>query len=177
MFAQINHMAIISPNYPMLGKFYEAVFGLNMAQSGRTSLAVSVGDGYVGMTIIPQFDGYVGGLDHFGIVVEDVDLVLDRMKRKHADSAMVKRPSGRPFAAYSGHDPDGNVFDMAQKKDDTRSDIYAEQAGEGWHQDRYINKFAIRTPNAERCAEFYADVFELKPVNRDSVPGYHLTDG
>jgi catechol 2,3-dioxygenase-like lactoylglutathione lyase family enzyme len=178
MFAQLNHMAIISPHYPMLGKFYEAVFGLKVADTGRTSLAVSVGDGYVGMTIIPQFDGYVGGLDHFGIVVDDVEIVLERMRKKHPEANIVKRPSGRPFAAYSGHDPDGNVFDLAQKKEDTRSDIYAQQAAEGWHQDRYINKFALRTPNAERCAEFYADVFELSPVNRPSgTPGHHLTDG
>jgi len=178
MFAQINHMAIISPNYPMLGKFYEAVFGLKLADTGRTSLAVSVGDGYVGMTIIPQFDGYIGGLDHFGIVVDDVDVVLVRMRRKHSEANIVKRTSGRPFAAYSGHDPDGNVFDLAQKKEDTRSDIYAEQASQAWHQDRYVNKFALRTQNAERCAEFYADVFELKPVNRkNAAPGYHLTDG
>src|SRR5262249_24436476 len=83
MFAQINHMAIISPQYPMLCKFYESVFGLKVADTGRSSIAVSVGDGYVGMTIIPQFDGYVGGLDHFGVVVDDVEIVLDRMRRKH----------------------------------------------------------------------------------------------
>jgi catechol 2,3-dioxygenase-like lactoylglutathione lyase family enzyme len=177
MFAQLNHMAIISPQYPMLGKFYEAVFGLKVADTGRTSIAVSVGDGYVGMTIIPQFDGYVGGLDHFGIVVDDVELVEDRLKRKHPDSAIVKRPSGRPFAAYSGHDPDGNVFDLAQKKQDTRADIYAEQASQARHQDRYINKFALRTPNAERCAEFYAELFDLSPVNNAAAPGHHLTDG
>jgi hypothetical protein len=32
--------------------------------------------------------------------------------------------------------------------------------------------------NAERCAEFYRDVFELVPTNKESeLPGYHLTDG
>ena len=90
----------------------------------------------------------------------------------------MKRPSARPFAAYSGHDSDGNVFDLAQKKADTRKEVYAEIATQGWAQDRYFNKFAIRTPNAEQCAEFYADVFELQPVNRrNASPGYHLTDG
>jgi len=175
MFAEINHMAMISPNYPMLGKFYEAVFGLKSASASRPTTAVTVGDGYCGLNIIPKRDGYVGGLDHFGIVVDDVDVVLDRMKRNHPDSAIVKRPSGRPFAAYSGHDPDGNVFDLAQKKEDTRKEVYAEIAGGGWAQDRYINKFAIRTPNAEECAEFYRDVFELEPVR--GKPGFCLTDG
>lgn len=178
MFARLNHMAIISPNYPMLGKFYEAMFGLKT--SGKTSPYGSVvyGDGYVGLNIIPRRDGYVGGLDHFGVEVDDCQLVLDRMKRKHPGANIVERPSTRPFAAFSGHDPDGNVFDMAEKKNDKRSDIYADQASDGWHQDRYINNFTIRTPNAERCADFYRDVFELSPSNVQSdLPGYHLSDG
>lgn len=178
MFAKINHMAMISPNYPMLGKFYEAVFGLKT--SGKTSPLGSVvyGDGYVGLNIIPKRDGYVGGLDHFGMEVDDCEKVLARMKAKHPKANIVKRPSTRPFAAYSGHDPDGNVFDLAQKKNDTRSDIYADQATSTSSAPRYLNKFAIRTPNAEEVADFYMDVFELEPDNKKkSVPGYHLTDG
>ena len=78
MFAQINHMAMVSPIYPMLAKFYEAYFGLK--PSGKTSRplnAVTVGDGYVGLNINPLRDGYVGGLDHFGMLVEDLDKVME----------------------------------------------------------------------------------------------------
>jgi catechol 2,3-dioxygenase-like lactoylglutathione lyase family enzyme len=177
MFAEINHMAMISPDYPMLGKFYEAVFGLKTSERSRPATAVTVGDGRVGLNIIPRRDGYVGGIDHFGMVVDDVGPVLERMRKKYAKADIVKRPSTRPFAAYSGHDPDGNIFDLAQKKSDTRSDIYADLKDGGWHQDRYLNRFAIRTPNAEACAEFYREVFELEPANRAGAPGYHLTDG
>jgi catechol 2,3-dioxygenase-like lactoylglutathione lyase family enzyme len=178
MFAQINHMAIISPGYANLEKFYQAVFGLKPSLRSRPGSAATTGDGYVGLNLIPRRDGYVGGLDHFGMVVDDVEPVLERMQKKYPRANIVKRPSARPFAAYSGHDPDGNVFDLAQKKQDTRKEVYAEIAAEGWAQDRYFNKFAIRTPNAEQCAEFYADVFELKPVNRaNAPPGYHLSDG
>ena len=178
MFAQINHMAMLSPQYATLGKFYEAMFGLKPSTKGRPSAAITVGDGYVGLNIIPRRDGYVEGIDHFGMLVDDVEPVLERMQKKHKTANIVKRPSARPFAAYSGHDPDGNVFDLAQKKEDTRKEVYAEIAAEGWAQDRYLNKFAIRTPNAEQCAEFYAEVFELQPVNRKSeAPGFHLTDG
>jgi catechol 2,3-dioxygenase-like lactoylglutathione lyase family enzyme len=178
MFAQINHMAMISPNYALLGKFYESVFGLRPPVKSRPDSSVTVGDGYVGLNILPKRDGYFGGLDHFGIVVDDVEAVRQRMQRKHRGTNIVKRPSTRPFAAYSGHDPDGNVFDLAQKRDDTRSDIYAQQASEGWTQERRLNKFALRTVNAEACAEFYAEVFELEPVQRNAAgPGHHLSDG
>src|SRR5580765_4187274 len=178
MFAQINHMALISPRYPDLGKFYEAVFGLKPSAKGRPAAAITIGDGYVGLNVIPRRDGYVEGIDHFGMLVDDVEPVLERMKKKHGNANIVKRPSERPFAAYSGHDPDGNVFDLAQKKADTRKEVYAEIASSGWAQDRYLNKFAIRTPNAEACAEFYRDVFELEPVNcKTDAPGFNLTDG
>ena len=177
MFAQINHMAMISPRYPMLGKFYEAVFGLKPSAKGRPAAAITIGDGYVGLNIIPRRDGYIAGIDHFGMVVDDVEPVLERMQRKHKKANLVKRPSARPFAAYSGHDPDGNVFDLAQKKEDTRKEVYAEMPAQGWAQDHYLNKFAIRTPNAEQVAEFYRDVFEFELMNRNSAPGYHLSDG
>lgn len=171
-------MAIISSRYTELTKFYEAVFGLKPAAKGRAHASQTVGDGYVGLNIIPKRDGYVDAIDHFGMLVDDVKPVLERMRRKHARADIVQRPSSRPFAAYSGHDPDGNVFDLAQKKNDTRKEIYADIADKEWAQGSFFNKFAIRTPNAEACAEFYRGVFELEPVNRPSgAPGYYLTDG
>jgi catechol 2,3-dioxygenase-like lactoylglutathione lyase family enzyme len=178
MFAQINHMAMVSTQYPMLQKFYEAVFGLRISKKPRPERSVSIGDGYVGLNILPRRDGYFGGLDHFGMVVDNVDAVLERMQRKDKRANIVKRPSTRPFAAYSGNDPDGNVFDLAQKKNDTRIDIYSELAEEGWAQDRYLNKFAIRTLNPDACADFYQEVFELEPVQpKSNAPGRYLTDG
>jgi predicted enzyme related to lactoylglutathione lyase len=178
MFAKINHMAMVSPIYPMLANFYEAYFGLKRSdKTSRPLNAVTVGDGYVGLNINPLRDGYVGGLDHFGLVVDDIDVVLERARSKFPQANIVKRPSTRPFANFSAHDPDGNVFDLAQKDEsDKLVGIYAEQASQGWNQERYLNKFAIRTMNAEKCAEFYSHVFELKPTNNPS-PGYHLTDG
>jgi catechol 2,3-dioxygenase-like lactoylglutathione lyase family enzyme len=175
-------MAMVSPIYPMLAKFYEAYFGLK--PSGKTSRplnAVTVGDGYVGLNINPQRDGYVAGIDHFGLVVDDLDAVMERARSKFPEASIVKRPSTRPFAQYSAHDPDGNVFDLAQQSEsDKLVGVYAEQAagaGNGETASTYLNKFAIRTMHAEKCAEFYADVFGLKPVNKPSGDGIHLTDG
>lgn len=162
----------------MLGRFYEAVFGLKSSGKSRPLNGVTIGDGYCGLNINPRRDGYVGGLDHFGMVVDDIETVLDRMRRNHPGANIVKRPSTRPFAAYSGHDPDGNVFDLAEKDKNTMSGVYAQQATQGWQQDRYLNKFTLRTPNANKVADFYQDVFELQPANINAdAPGRHLTDG
>jgi hypothetical protein len=60
MFAQINHVAIISHQYNTLGKFYEAVFGLKFparaARHRRSPSAMAS----VGLNLIPRRDGYVG---------------------------------------------------------------------------------------------------------------------
>jgi catechol 2,3-dioxygenase-like lactoylglutathione lyase family enzyme len=177
MFAQINHVAIISPRYPLLGNFYEAVFGLKPSAKRRPLSAITVGDGYTGLNLIPRRDGYVEGIDHFGMFVEDVAPVRERMQRKFPKANIVQRPSARPFAAFSGHDPDGNVFDLAQRKEDARKAIYAEIATEGWAQDRYVDRFAIRTPNAEHVAEFYAEVFELALQSSANGESWNLSDG
>lgn len=178
MFAQINHMAMNSPNWPMLAKFYEAMFGLKPSgKVSRPANGISIGDGYVGLNINPLRDGYVGGLDHFGMKVESIEAALSRMQKRFPKAAIVKRPSTRPFAQYSGHDPDGNIFDLAEKTSKL-NEIYADQAEKQWTQDRYLNKFAIRTPNAEACAEFYAEVFDLRVANKSGEPGgWHLSDG
>ena len=173
MFARINHIAIISPQYAMLGKFYESLFGMKPGSSPPES-AVSHTDGNVGLQILPRRDGYIAGLDHFGILVDDLGTVETRM-RAYEDAAIVKRPSSRPFAAYSANDPDGNHFDLAEAHSENLKEVYAEDARE---QDRWVNLYAVRTPHADRVADYYQEVFELAPVKQDPDDlGYTLSDG
>jgi len=74
MFGKLNHLAITSDHYTLLGMFYRAVFGLKASgDTAREIGAISVGDGYLGMTLIPRRGGRKAGLDHFGIEVEDLD--------------------------------------------------------------------------------------------------------
>ena len=44
------------------------------------------------------------------IEVEDVETVYDRLRKSYPTVKWLKRPSNRPFAGISTHDPDGNVF-------------------------------------------------------------------
>lgn len=176
MFGKLNHLAITSDNYTLLGMFYRAAFGLKSSgDTAREIGAISVGDGYVGMTLIPRRGGRKAGLDHFGIEVADLDRVRDKVARKYPDIEIVKRPSNRPFASYSMHDPAGNYFDVSQPGHENRAEVYAKAE---WQQANTFSHFAIRAREAERLANFYVDVFELEARN---VPagdgGYHLTDG
>jgi predicted enzyme related to lactoylglutathione lyase len=172
--ARINHLAIISHQYAMLGRFYGALFGMQPATDSPLNASISYGDGNIGMQMLVRRDGYIGGIDHFGMLVDDLGEVERRVQR-YAGSSMVQRPSSRPFAAYSANDPDGNHFDLAQAEGDTRQEIYAKGM---WEQSRTINKFAIRTPNAARVADFYAEVFDLTPLPNAREDGAHyLSDG
>src|SRR5262245_11151021 len=53
----------------------------------------------------------------------------------------VKRPANRPFAAYSSHDPEGHLFDLAQPDSQNIRGVWSEATRE---QDRYIKHVTIR---------------------------------
>jgi catechol 2,3-dioxygenase-like lactoylglutathione lyase family enzyme len=176
MFSKINHVAIVSENYAQLAKFYEAVFGMKTSARSRPARAVTVGDGYVGLNINPRRAGRSAGLDHFGIQVEDVETVFDRMRKRYSTVKWLQRPSNRPFAGITTHDPDGNVFDISQKDMTNRTDMYVENDGQP--NARHIDHVAVRTMRPAEMAEFYREVFELAPTNTggDDANRY-VTDG
>ena len=126
MFGKLNHLAITSDHYTLLGMFYRAAFGLKASgDTAREIGAISVGDGYLGMTLIPRRGGRKAGLDHFGIEVENLDKVRAKVAKKYPDIEIVKRPGNRPFASYSAHDPAGNYFDLSQPGHENRAEVYA----------------------------------------------------
>jgi predicted enzyme related to lactoylglutathione lyase len=133
--AKIKHLAIISDNYALLSRFYEALFGMRTSKSPRPESAVAIGDGYVGMNIIPQKVGRQAGLEHFGLEVESVEKIAVRLREKYPSVQLIKRPTNRPFAGISTHDPEGYVFDLSQQDMSNRGEVYVE--GE-WKQERYV---------------------------------------
>jgi catechol 2,3-dioxygenase-like lactoylglutathione lyase family enzyme len=177
MSARINHVAITSDHYAMNARFYEALFGMT---PGKRTLsparAISLGDGYVGMTHIPRRDGRTSGLDHFGIEVDDLEDTIARMKKFDPELDALKRPPIRPFAAYSAHDPDTNIFDLSQRNIGFQKDVYAENNGEDVRP-RRVSHIALRTRHAEKCAQFYAEVFGLPVLNQPSDDNFYLSDG
>ena len=55
MLGKLNHLAIRTDKYTMLGMFYRAYFGMTASgDTDRERRAISVGDGYVGITLIPR---------------------------------------------------------------------------------------------------------------------------
>ena len=183
MLTRIQHAAIVSENFVREAKFYEGLFGMKRSKPGsaeeekaiRTNYAMSISDGYVGVTVIGRKPGYVPGLHHFGVDVDDVDEAISRIKKKYPDVAVLKRPSNRPFATYGAHDPEGNYFDLTQEGMSNRRDVYVGSARE---QPRRIHHLKLRVMNPTAIATFYRDLFDLQEADKSlEDPNYYLTDG
>ncbi len=175
MFAKMKHLAIVSENYALLGKFYEALFGMKTAKHARAQSAVVVGDGYVGLNINPRRPGRQAGLDHFGFEVEDVEVVFERLREKYPLIKVLKRPGNRPFAGLSMHDPAGNVFDLSQQGMENRRDVYVDGDGE---QERHIKHFALKVVDPRAVANFYREVLDLTELEKPADDSrFYLTDG
>lgn len=177
MFAKLKHLAIVSDQYTLLGRFYEGMFGMKPSRNARPFGAVVVRDGYVGLNINPRKGkaGRQAGLDHFGFEVADIELVYSRLREKYPSIEVLKRPSTRPFAGISTHDPAGNVFDLSEQGMENRADAYVEADQE---QKRHIKHIALRAVDPEVLAEFYREVFELAETEKPADdPNYYLSDG
>ena len=180
---KIQHAAIVSENFVREAKFYEAIFGMKRSKPGseeeqkaiRNNYAVSISDGYVGVTVIGRKPGYIPGLHHFGVDVDDVDEAMSRIKKNYPEVAVLKRPSNRPFATYGAHDPEGNYFDLTQEGMSNRRDVYVQQQRE---QPRRIHHLKLRVMNPSKIAAFYRDSFDLTEAEKAlEDPNFYLTDG
>ena len=78
---KINHVAIVSDRYAMVSQFYQAVFGFRSPTEQLNFNAATVGDGYVGININPRMPCRPGGLDHFGVELDEVVAGLDLRQR------------------------------------------------------------------------------------------------
>ncbi|MGH7848019.1 MAG: VOC family protein [Candidatus Binatia bacterium] len=183
MLTRIQHLAIVSESFVRETRFYESILGMKRSKPGcaeeekavKTNFALSITDGYVGMTVIGRKPGYVPGLHHFGVDVDDVEQACARIKQKYPAVAVLKRPTNRPFATFGAHDPEGNYFDLTQEGMENRRDVYVETARE---QARHVHHIKLRVMNPTAIASFYRDLFDLKEEEKAlEDPNFYLTDG
>ena len=198
MTSRIKHIGIMSQTPPRLFKFYECLFDFRTAPrdlsmerdrakttghrilgSGRVASAfartIIASDGNIGVAFNQRRPGYPGGLDHFGMTVDDIGEVLNRIKEKYPSVGAVKRPAGRPFVDYSSHDPEGNIFDIAEPGKKPLVGVFTETETT---RPRRIKHFTVRAMNPAALAQFYVDVFEFNQEEKAlEDPNFYLTDG
>jgi predicted enzyme related to lactoylglutathione lyase len=198
MATRIKHIGIMSQTPPRLFKFYESLFdfrttardpnsererakatGHKILASGRVASAfartVIASDGNIGVAFNQRRPGYPGGLDHFGMMVDDIGEALKIIKEKYPTVGAVKRPPGRPFVDYSSHDPEGNIFDIVEPGKKQLVGVFTEAESQ---RPRHIKHFTIRAMNPSALAQFYTDVFSFQLEDKAlEDPNFYLTDG
>ena len=182
MFTKIRHVAIVTENYDQMAKFYQTVFGMKKITKGMTDETGTynpnrghISDGIIGLALLQRQPGLRSGLDHFGLEVEDVGKVEERLEKDFPDFKLAKRPGHVPFAGLRNFDPTGSQFDLSQKKMANVREGYTQQ---GWDQPRHLGHIAIRAANPGRVADFYRRVYELDPEEQFSDGDtLCLTDG
>lgn len=182
MTAKIRHCAIWSDDYDRSSRFYKTIFGMRQftTRGGDTDrpdkARGQISDGIIGLALNPKPPGYRSGLDHFGFQLEDVDSVLDRVKRNYPDTIITKGLEGVAFVAFRIHDPVGTHIDIAKEAGQNLRDGYSR--GENWKNPRHLHHIAIRAIKPTVLAEFYQTVFDLAVVKELSGEGtVCLTDG
>lgn len=173
MRTKIKHMAILSPATLHLSAFYEGLFGMDPDHVERTA---RISDGYVGLNINPMANGRKSGLNHWGFEVDDLAEIEARLRERHPGIELVHRPSNRPFAGLTTHDPEGNIFDLSHADMSNRGSVYVRP--EQRHA-RYISHFMVPAVNGPALAAFYKDIYELQelPKRKPDDPNTYLTDG
>ena len=182
MFTKIRHVAIRTENWDRMAKFYQTIIGMKKITTGMTDETGAynpdrghISDGVIGLALLQRLPGTGSGLDHFGLEVEDVQTVLDRLKESYPDIVVARSQEHVPFAGLRTHDPAGNQFDLSQKGMANVREGYTEKS---WEQPRHLDHLAIRAANPALLARFYQRVYELSL--REDVSdqeNFCLTDG
>ena len=179
---KLNHFATIALDPQTVGQFYATVFQMTFS---RSIIGATAREGYVGLNFNPLWPGRPGpiGLDHFGIEVNDINNSFDQAGKNYPEVEWVKRSGTRPYAQVDINDPDGQVININQRDIDkgiseVKTDSLYLEEDSAEPRPRHVEYLALRTPNPSRCSDFYRDVFEMTPMNRqEDEETYSLTDG
>ncbi|NIO09763.1 MAG: hypothetical protein GTO40_17875 [Deltaproteobacteria bacterium] len=182
MFTKIRHVAIHTENYDRMAKFYQTIFQMKKITTGMTDETGAynpnrghISDGVIGLALLQRMPGSGAGLDHFGLEVEDVETVLERLKESYPEIYVAKSPGHVPFAGLRSHDPAGNQFDLSQKGMVNVREGYTEKS---WDQQRHLDHIAIRAAKPSVLARFYQRVYGLSLIEDVSdQENFCLTDG
>lgn len=182
MRTRIRHVALYTENWDRMARFYQTVFGMKKITTGMTDEKGNynpdrghISDGVVGFAMLQKHPGNQSGLDHFGFEVEEIPLVLERMRDGYPDLLVARSLAHVPFSVSRGTDPCGAQFDISQKGAAKVREGYLE---EGWSQPRRLSHVSIRSRTPERVAEFYHRVFDLDVGEAPSPDGsFRVTDG
>ena len=108
--AKIKHIAIRTPNPEKTAAFYKEVFGLE--EVGRARAGYYLSDGYINLAMLQSTDQGTGesprdvpgyaGIDHLGVLVDDVDETCKKLEEAGAKATMGRVDLGHAAGADAG---------------------------------------------------------------------------
>ena len=187
MTARISHIASISNNPTPVATLYETIFGMELDQTLRSpEFGEFLSDGNITFNLRPRLAGHRVGLDHFGIEVDDIAGLFDKLRGDYPAIGWVEQSPEGANGDYFSHDPAGSIFALSQRDGDKIGERPTERPkspnfarwSKGDPAARYFHHYAIRTRKLEECARFYHEIFGFShkgPTAND--PNHYLSDG
>jgi len=182
MFAHIRHVAIYTENYQKTSQFYRTLFDMKKITNGMTDDKGTydpnrghISDGIIGLALLQRHAGIRSGLDHYGFEVQSTETVLERLRKNYPELRVASSLDHVPFSVLRIQDPAGTHIDVSQQGVAKVREGYLEG---GWDQPRHLHHIAIRAGKPSLVADFYQEVFEMRPVEGVSEKGQLcLSDG
>jgi catechol 2,3-dioxygenase-like lactoylglutathione lyase family enzyme len=127
-----RHFAIRAQNIQATRRFYEEGLGLTFVGFRPNGESMDLADGAVNLTLIPYEGPARTWLEegtefiHLGFWVEDLAATYRRLLALGApvvrDDVKERRPhdDGIPAGSFKALDPDGNVIDISERRDEWR---------------------------------------------------------
>jgi catechol 2,3-dioxygenase-like lactoylglutathione lyase family enzyme len=132
MSARIRHLALYTENQTGMANFYKTVFGMKrITESFNQPNHGHISDGVIGLAVLRRRPGFHSALDHFGFEVDDVGVILERLKEKYPKVLVTKGLEQVAFAVFRSHDPAGTQFDISWKQHPKVQEGYKD---DGWKQ-------------------------------------------
>jgi len=100
-----------------MANFYKTVFGMKrITESFNQPNHGHISDGVIGLAVLRRRPGFHSALDHFGFEVDDVGVILEKLKEKYPKVLVTKGLEQVAFAVFRSHDPAGTQFDISWKQ-------------------------------------------------------------
>ncbi|MBV9121659.1 MAG: VOC family protein [Chloroflexi bacterium] len=169
MTSRIRYLAIGSSEPDRVARFYMEYLG--MEEIGRSSAGeVSVTDGVYNLSFLPPGDGVRQGLSHFGVAVDDIEDVRERLAKFSPGAKLERDRGGVHYGEYRLQDPEGYPVSIS-----------ASEFGMSSLDRRVpsIHHLAICERAGQKVAEFCADVLGLEKRDLETWRWIQrqLTDG
>jgi lactoylglutathione lyase len=112
--AKLRHIAVMVEDPEQTARFFEEAFGMTRVGAHRCGFHMS--DGVMNVAVLlKEFDHEVLGIDHFGLLVDDIAEAKGKVLAAGAKLIDEKAPDDEASLEVKFRGPDGIIFDLSRK--------------------------------------------------------------